>query len=148
MQGSKGLKIRTMELLKKEAGVIELTLQGSRYDYDPSVQTDYSYELVIDPIINKPAFVLRSETRITFSPEDYIVYKSYAIYVFDHSEGDTINGDDLWNMAADGRLSMEILLQSRLNTLPAVKQVALPELDYQREISTLDRLVLAGFRLN
>lgn len=149
MQGGKGAENQeAMELLKKEAGVIELTLQGSRYSRDPSVHTDYSYELIIDPIVNKPAFVLCSETQIIFSPEDYILYKSYAVYVFNHSEGDYITGDDLWNVAVDGRRSMNVLLQSRLNTLPAVRQVDLPELDYPSEIEVLDRLIVAGLRLN
>ncbi len=137
-----------MELLRKEAGVIELTLQGSGYNHTPLVHTDYSYELVIDPIVNKPAFVLRSETQISFSPEDYILYKSYAIYVFTASEETPVSGNDLWNAAIDGRKSMNILLQSRLNTLTGVGQVNLPQLDYQKEIGALERLLIASFRLN
>src|ERR1041384_2319950 len=104
-----------MELLKKEAGIIELTLQGNRYDTSPLVQTDYSYELFTDPILNKPAFILRSETRIIFSAEDYILYKSYVVYVLDQTDGINITGKDLWEITTDGRNHMNTLLQHRLN---------------------------------
>lgn len=137
-----------MELLRKESGVIELILQGSKYGYSPFIQTDYSYELILDPIVNKPAFVLRSETQIIFSAEDYILFKSYAMYIFDYVEGEYITGNDLWKVTVDGRRSMDIILHSKLIALPAIKQISLPTLDYTTEISTLEQLVVAGLRLN
>lgn len=137
-----------MELLKKEAGVIELTIRGDCYGKQSQMQTDYNYELVIDPLLNKPAFVLNVEAQIIFSQEDYVVFKSYVIYIFDHTEGQLWGGHELHEVAKDGRNCMNTLLHSRLNPLRIARQLDLPEPDEATETSTLEQLLAVGLRLN
>lgn len=137
-----------LELLKKETGIIELTLQGKKYGKKPFIQTDYDYELLVDPVLNKPAFILRSDTQIIYSSEDYIQFKSFAVYVFESEDNMLIKGDDLWKMAMDGRQSMNELLHSKLNTLSAINGINLSPLEYISEVPILKQLIIAAFRLN
>ncbi|HEU4608764.1 MAG TPA: hypothetical protein VFS31_11695 [Chitinophagaceae bacterium] len=137
-----------MELLKKETGIIELTMKGRRYATDPQVSTDYIYEMIIDPVLNKPAFVLRSETQITFTKEDYILFKSFAVYIFDSANGEYMHENELWKIILDGQGSMNNLLHEKLKPLPGMEQVHLSVLKHQEEQPVLQRLIIAAFRLN
>lgn|GEM_PF-2390455 len=143
-----------MELLRKETGIIELTVRGGNIksgkgSQAPSVHTDYDYGLIVDPILNKPAFTLCAVTRIAFSPEDFILYRSFAVFILETpSENEVVTGEDLWFIALDGRESMNLLLQDKLKYMDNPSGISLASLNYQLEISTLTQLALAAFRLN
>ncbi|WP_118972972.1 hypothetical protein [Taibaiella koreensis] len=138
-----------MELLRKEAGVIELTIQGNCSGQRTAMETDYNYELIVDPLLNKPAFVLNAEARILFAQEDHILFKSFVIYIFDQEqEGDALHGKDLKAIALDGRERMTELLRDGLGPMQMNRQFILPEPDEATERDTLDTLVAAGMRLN
>lgn len=138
-----------MELLKKELGIIELKKEGTFYNHKPFVKTDYDYELIVDPLLNKPAFILRSLSEIVFSSEDYIVFNCFAIYILEYKEGkDTISSEDLWKLTQDGILSMAGLLRDQLQPVTDTARIKLTQLKYHEELEVLRKLIITAFRLN
>lgn len=138
-----------MELLRKEAGVIELTIQGNCNGPHATMQTDYNYELIVDPLLNKPAFVLNAEAKILYSPQDHILFKAFVIFIYDQSEeGDQLSGSELKAAAREGRSIMNTLMHGRLSPLHIAKLSDLPEPEAATEQETLDTLLAAGMRLN
>jgi hypothetical protein len=138
-----------MELLKKEIGIIELKKEGTFYSHKPFVKTDYDYELIVDPLLNKPAFILRSLSEIIFSGEDYIIFNCFVIYILEYKEGvDTVSAEDLWKLIQDGILSMTDLLNEKLQPITDAKEIKLSPLKHKEEQEVLNKLVVTAFRLN
>lgn len=138
-----------MELLKKEIGIIELTKEGTSYNHKPFVKTDYDYELIIDPLLNKPAFILRALSEVTFSGKDFIIFNCFVIYILEYKEaGDTISAQDLWKLTQDGILSMADLLSDQLRFVTNTVEIKLTPLKQYEELEVLNRLIITAFRLN
>jgi hypothetical protein len=138
-----------MELLKKELGIIELKKEGTFYSHKPFVKTDYDYELIVDPLLNKPAFILRSLSEIIFSGEDYIIFNCFVIYILEYKEGgDIISAEDLWKLTQDGILSMTGLLHEQMQSITTTMGIKLTPLKHQEELEVLKKLIITAFRLN
>jgi hypothetical protein len=139
-----------MELLKKEIGIIELKKEGTFHSYKPFIKTDYDYELIVDPLLNKPAFVLRSLSEIIFSGEGYIFFNCFVVYVLEYKEAvDTISAEDLWKLTQDGILSMTDLLNKKLQPITDdTKEIKLTPLKHGEEQEVLNKLIVTAFRLN
>jgi hypothetical protein len=138
-----------MELLKKEIGIIELKKEGTLYNHKPFVKTDYDYELIVDPLLNKPAFILRSLSEIIFSGEDYIIFNCFVIYILEYKEGrDTVSAEDLWKLTQDGILSMTDLLNDQLRPVTNTTGIKLTPLKQHEELEVLRKLIITAFRLN
>jgi hypothetical protein len=138
-----------MELLKKEIGIIELKKAGALYSHKPFVKTDYDYELTIDPLLNKPAFVLRALSEIIFSGKDYIIFNCFAIYILQYSEEvNVISVEDLWKLIEDGILSMTNLMNDQLQPIANIGEIKLAPLKHYEEKKILSRLIITAFRLN
>lgn len=138
-----------MELLKKEIGIIELTKEGVLYNHKPFVKTDYDYELIVDPLLNKPAFILRSLSEVIFSGKDYIIFNCFVIYILEYrAGGDTVSAEDLWKLIQDGILSMTDLLNNQLRYVTNTSGIRLTQLKRHEELEVLKRLIVTAFRLN
>jgi hypothetical protein len=137
-----------MELLKKEIGIIELKKAGAVYSHRPFIKTDYDYELTLDPLLNKPAFVLRALSEIIFSGKDYIIFNCFVIYILQYDGGNTISVEDLWKLTQDGITSMTSLLIDQLQPIANLSGIKLAPLKHHEEKKVLSKLILTAFRLN
>lgn len=138
-----------MELLKKEIGIIELKKAGTSYNRKPFVKTDYDYELTIDPLLNKPAFVLRALSEIIFSGKDYIIFNCFVIYILQYNDGvNAISVGDLWKLIQDGISSMTNLLNDQLQPITNSSGIKLTPLKHSEEKKILSKLIITAFRLN
>lgn len=138
-----------MELLKKEIGIIELKKVGTSYRRRPFVKTDYDYELTVDPLLNKPAFVLRALSEVIFSGKDYIVFNCFVIYILQYNEGaNIISVEDLWKLIRDGIMSMTDLLNDQLRPIANISGIKLAPLKHHEEKKILSKLIITAFRLN
>jgi hypothetical protein len=138
-----------MELLKKEIGIIELKKAGTFYNRKPLVKTDYDYELTLDPLLNKPAFILRALSEIIFSGKDYIIFNCFVIYILQYNGGgNTVSVEDLWILIQDGISSMADLLNDQLLPITNITGIKLAPLKQQEEKEILRKLIITAFRLN
>lgn len=137
-----------MELLKKEIGVIDLKKAGTAYSHRPLVKTDYDYELTLDPLLNKPAFILRARSEIIFSGKDYIIFNCFVIYILQYNGDNSISVIDLWKLTQDGITSLTDLLIDRLQPMVNLSGIKLTPLKYHEEKSVLSKLIITTFRLN
>lgn len=136
-------------MLKKEIGIIDLKKAGTFYSHKPFVTTDYDYELTLDPLLNKPAFVLRALSEIIFSGKDYIIFNCFVIYILQYNEhGNIISVQDLWKLIQDGILSITVLLNDQLQPITNITGIKLTPLKHHEEKEILRKLIITAFRLN
>jgi hypothetical protein len=75
-----------MNVIRKETNVIEFRIEGVDFLGDPLVQTIYDFAFKIDPIVNKPSFMINSTSQIIYPSNDRILFGCYCVFIFDNKK--------------------------------------------------------------
>jgi hypothetical protein len=125
-----------------------MVIHGNFQGGVPYVQTTYGYEFTMDPLLNKPAFILTASTEIIFSKEDFIVFSGFVLYIFDVENKRKLLPRELWQVVTEGRENLNEMLELRLRAFYPCDGIKMSPLFFSKEVPILRNLILTTFRLN
>lgn len=126
-----------------EVKTIEFELDGSDLTGEPISQSIYNFDLKIDELAGKPAFMVNTTTQILFPSNDRVLLGCFVAYFFDDPV-DVPTADSLWKLVekAVGYINSE------LESLSNRDDMSIQAPDQSSVTDQLRELVLSGFRLN
>jgi hypothetical protein len=132
-----------MMTIHKETRVIAKEIEGSDFLGDPVVQTSYNFDLKLDEIVNKPAFMVNTISQILFPSNDRIIFGCFEAFFFDNPEN-VPTVDQLWNFVYEASETITQNLRSETN----IYSISLQPPDKGVILPLLKQIMLGGFRLN
>lgn len=132
-----------MNILRKELRNVDFQIEGSDLKGEPISQTTYDFDLKIDELLNKPAFMVNTTSQVLFPSNDRILFGSFVAFFFD--EKNTVpSAEQLWDLVLEAFDMINNELQMKAN----INYISLQSPKKQKTLERLKILVLSGFRLN
>lgn len=132
-----------MKIIYKESKVIAKEIQGSDFTGEPFVQTSYGFDLRLDELVNKPAFMVNTTSQILFPSNDRILFGCFEAFFFDDQKK-LATVEELWHLVCEATDTINQLLRSETN----FSSISLQPPEKNAILPILKSLVLGGFRLN
>lgn len=128
---------------KKEIRLVAIEIEGPNLMGSPAIQTKYNFDLKIDELKNKPAFMVNTQSLVLFPSNDSIMFGCFESFFFE-DRNSIPTAEELWILVCEAEASINKELQtktnfSKMNLQPPNKKTLFP---------VLQSLVIIGFRLN
>lgn len=132
-----------MKPTKKEIRLVAIEIEGPSLVGRPVIQTKYSVDLKIEELINKPAFMVNTQSMIIFPSNDNIIFGCFEAFFFE-DKNNVPTAEDLWVLVCEAEASISKELQAKTN----FSKMSLQPPDKKTLFPVLQSLVINGFRLN